>query len=99
MTCNGTEVLLRDCLRGQYNISNTLSAAMVAGLSCSTLILIQYTLTDNVLLSAVDKNDSTKKGNTSVLEAITGILVVDLIALVAVVTAWIISCVYAKRFV
>ena len=32
VTCNGTEVLLRDCLRGQYNISITYSA-MVAGLN------------------------------------------------------------------
>ncbi len=39
VTCNGTEDQLRDCLRGQYNISLTVSA-MVAGLSCSTLILI-----------------------------------------------------------
>ncbi len=37
VTCNGTEDQLRDCLRGQYNISLTYSA-MVAGLSCSMFI-------------------------------------------------------------
>ncbi len=37
-----------------------------------------------------------ENSSTGVLGAITGVLVV---ALVAVVTAWIISCVYAKRFV
>ena len=41
VTCSRTEDQLRDCLRDQYNITINTDSAIVAGLSCSTLILMQ----------------------------------------------------------
>ncbi len=64
-----------------YSFDTSTEASAPAVLSCR--------------LSAVDV-DSTDISSTTALGAITGIL---LVALVAVVTTWIISCVYAKRFV
>ncbi len=97
VTCNGTEVLLRDCLRGRYDTSINTVSAMVAGLSCSTLILIRHcyygcTFSVNEVIAT---HGTLPVMSTSVtLGALIGLFAA---ALVVVVTGWIVSCVYFQR--